>query len=67
MELKDEKTCQSFVLILFVILKSFSLLLPVSVFRLGFTNGLMSESMILWFGSMLIWERENDKKNERSM
>ena len=67
MELKDEKTRQSFVLILFVILKSFSLLLPVSVFRLGFTNGLMSESMILWFGSMLIWERENDKKNERSM
>lgn len=28
--------------------------LPVSAFRLGFTNGLMSESMILWFGIMLI-------------
>ena len=55
------------VLILFGILKGFSLLLPVSAFRLGFTNGLMSESMILWFGFMLIWERENDKKNERSM
>ena len=28
-----------------------------NAFRLGFTNGLMSESMILWFGIMLIWER----------
>ena len=45
------------VLILFAILKGISLLLPVSAFRLGFTNGLMSESMILWFGFMLMWER----------
>lgn len=44
------------VLILFAILKGISLMLPVSAFRLGFTNGLMSESMILWFGFMLIWE-----------
>lgn len=44
------------VLILFGILKEISNLLPVSAFRLGFTNGLMSESMILWFGFMLIWE-----------
>lgn len=43
------------VLFLFVILKGVSLLMPVSAFRLGFTNGLMSESMILWFGSMLMW------------
>ena len=28
-------------------------MLSVSAFRLGFTNGLMSESMILWFGIML--------------
>ena len=34
-----------------------SLAMPVSAFRLGFTNGLMSESMILWFGIVLIWER----------
>lgn len=26
-------------------------------FRLGFTNGLMSESMALWFGSMQLWLR----------
>lgn len=45
------------VLILFAVLKGISLLLPVSAFRLGFTNGLMSESMILWFSFMLIWER----------
>ena len=45
------------VLILFAILKGISLMLPVSAFRLGFTNGLMSESMILWFSFMLMWER----------
>ena len=45
------------VLILFAILKGIALLLPVSAFRLGFTNGLMSESMILWFSFMLMWER----------
>ena len=45
------------VLILFAIPKGISLLLPVSAFRLGFTNGLMSESMILWFSFMLMWER----------
>jgi len=44
------------VLIIFGILKGISNLLPVSAFRLGFTNGLMSESMILWLGFMLIWE-----------
>ena len=36
------------------LLHQLSWLLPVSAFRLGFTNGLMSESMILWFGIMLI-------------
>ncbi|MBR3015921.1 MAG: hypothetical protein IKH57_02385 [Clostridia bacterium] len=45
------------VLVIFVLLKGLSLLMPVSAFRLGFTNGLMSESMILWFGIMLIWEK----------
>lgn len=44
-------------LLLFAVLKCFSLLLPISAFRLGFTNGLMSESMTLWFSFMLIWER----------
>ena len=42
------------VLIIFALLKGLSLAMPVSAFRLGFTNGLMSESMILWFGIMLM-------------
>ena len=42
------------VLVIYAVLKGVSLLLPVSAFRLGFTNGLMSESMIIWFGIMLI-------------
>ena len=37
------------VLFIFAALKSISLLFPVSAFRLGFTNALMSESMIVWF------------------
>lgn len=45
------------VLVIFGVLKCVSMLMPVSAFRLGFTNGLMSESMIIWFGIMLIWER----------
>ena len=49
-------------LILFGILKGIANLLPVSAFRLGFTNGLMSESMILWFGFMLIWEAKQEKE-----
>ncbi|MBQ9687403.1 MAG: hypothetical protein IJV41_12795 [Oscillospiraceae bacterium] len=48
------------VLILFALLKLVSGLLPVSAFRLGFTNGLMSESMILWFGILLIWETKEN-------
>ena len=46
------------VLVIYAALKGVSLLLPVSAFRLGFTNGLMSESMILWFGSMLAYQEE---------
>ena len=42
------------VLIIFGLLKGLTMLMPVSAFRLGFTNGLMSESMIIWFGIMLI-------------
>ena len=42
------------VLIIFALLKGLTMLMSVSAFRLGFTNGLMSESMIIWFGIMLI-------------
>ncbi len=44
------------VLIIFAVLKCLTMLMPISAFRLGFTNGLMSESMIIWFGIMLARE-----------
>ena len=37
------------VLVIFGVLKVISMLMPESGFKLGFTNGLMSESMIIWF------------------
>ena len=42
------------VLVIFALLKGLTLLIPVSAFRLGFTNGLMSESMMIWFGIMFL-------------
>lgn len=42
-------------LIFYLALKLLTLLMPDCAFRLAFTNGLMSESMILWFGSILAW------------
>ena len=39
----------------YLVLKGISLLMPVSAFRLAFTNGLMSEAMFLWFAFMLPW------------
>ena len=47
------------VLVIFALLKGLLLLMPLGAFRLGFTNGLMSESMILWFGIMMLWTRKN--------
>lgn len=61
--------CMAFtnVLIIFTLLKGLTMLMPVSAFRLGFTNGLMSESMIIWFGIMLIREiMEKNKENSLS-
>lgn len=43
-------------LIFYVLLKLLTMLMPDSAFRLAFTNGLMSESMFLWFGGMLLWD-----------
>ena len=42
-------------ILFYLVLKSITLLMPVGAFRLGFTNGLMSEAMFLWFLSMLLW------------
>ena len=44
------------VLIIFGLLKGITLFMPESAFRLGFTNGLMSESMIIWFAAMLVFQ-----------
>lgn len=41
-------------LVFYSVLKLLTLLMPDVPFRLAFTNGLMSESMALWFGSMLV-------------
>ena len=43
------------VLVIFAVLKMTASFMPVSAFRLGFTNGLMSESMIIWF-ILVFWE-----------
>lgn len=42
-------------LVFYILLKLLTLLMPDRAFRLVFTNGLMSESMLIWFGSMLLW------------
>lgn len=42
------------VLVIFGILKTIASLMPISEFRLGFTNGLMSESMIIWFALVFL-------------
>ncbi len=44
----------SVVLVIFAVLKIIASLMPVSAFRLGFTNGLMSESMIIWFALIFL-------------
>ncbi|MGN0386735.1 MAG: hypothetical protein ACI4EX_12740, partial [Lachnospiraceae bacterium] len=42
-------------LIFYGLLKLFTMFMPDNAFCLAFTNGLMSESMALWFASLLIW------------
>ncbi|MDO4321715.1 MAG: hypothetical protein Q4C61_04230 [Lachnospiraceae bacterium] len=42
-------------LIFYGILKAITGLMPDCAFRLGFTNGLMSESMFIWFTVMIVW------------
>lgn len=42
-------------LIFYAALKLLTLFMPEGASRLAFTNSLMSESMALWFGTILIW------------
>lgn len=53
-------------LVFYGILKAVTLLMPDGAFRLAFTNGLMSESMALWFGSMIIWLGRQKERYEKS-
>ncbi|MCR4675499.1 MAG: hypothetical protein K5675_10840 [Lachnospiraceae bacterium] len=50
------------VLVLFIVLEVVASFLPVSAARLGFVNGLMSESMILWFLILLLTANQNQAK-----
>lgn len=43
------------VLVIYGILYLVKSRMPDCAFRIGFTNGLMSESMVVWFGVMLVW------------
>ena len=42
-------------LVFYILLKLATMLMPDGAFRLAFTNGLMSESMLIWFAIMVWW------------
>jgi len=44
------------ILIIYVLMRVVLSFIPASAFRLGFANGLMSESMFIWLGIMLVRE-----------
>lgn len=43
------------ILVIYFLMYGIKSMMPDGPFRIGFTNGLMSESMIIWFGIMLAW------------
>ena len=43
------------ILVIYFLMYGIKSMMPDCPFRIGFTNGLMSESMIIWFGIMLAW------------
>ena len=47
------------VLLVFAVLRCAGMLIPDGGFSLAFRNGLMSESMIIWFAVMLMYELKN--------
>lgn len=52
-------------LVFYGILKATTLLMSDGAFWLAFTNGLMSESMALWFGSILLWLGRRKERSEK--
>ncbi len=59
--------CISNPLVIYSVLYIVKTIMPESPFRLGFTNGLMSEAIFLWFGSILIFciVRSNQYRREK--
>lgn len=49
------------ILIIYAVMYIIKMLMPESPFRLGFTNGLMSESMVIWFIIVFIWGQHSSK------
>ena len=49
------------VLLVFAVLNGVNMLMPEGAFSIAFRNGLMSESMIIWFGVMLVYELKTKK------
>ena len=55
------------VLVFYVVLKALTVLLPNTAFRSGFTNGLMSESMVLFFcGYMAVFKKNRKFQGKNS-
>ena len=54
------------ILVIYFLMYGIKSMMPDGPFRIGFTNGLMSESMIIWFGIMLAWNlcRKRDVGHE---
>lgn len=52
------------ILIIYAVMYIIKTVLPESPFRLGFTNGLMSENMIIWFVIVFVWGQICSKKNK---
>ncbi|NBI88059.1 hypothetical protein D3Z47_18455 [Lachnospiraceae bacterium] len=54
------------ILVIYFLMYGIKSMMPDGPFRIGFTNGLMSESMIIWFGIMLAWNlcRKGDVGHE---
>lgn len=49
-------------LVFYILLKLATMLMPDGAFRLAFTNGLMSESMLIWFAIMVWWSARHLEK-----
>lgn len=53
-------------LLVYALLSVVKMLLPESAFRLGFTNALMNESMLLWFALMGWWKIKTQREGRKS-